>query len=91
MGNDGVVESVIVSVVNGVLVVLISEVVSVNGIVLVEMSVVVEVRVTGIVDFVEPIEITEEVTVGVVFVRVIISCDTKLAVTVQHCMRTYGS
>ena len=67
----GVVERVNVFVVNGEVLVFTSEVVTVNGIVLVETSVVVEVRVIGIVDLVEPIDITEDVTGQVVVVMVI--------------------
>ena len=76
LGNIGVVENTIVSVVNGDMVVLTSEIVSVNGMVLVEMNVVVEVRVIGIVDLVEPIDTMVEVTGQVVVVIVIISCQS---------------
>jgi len=76
LGNIGVVENTIVSVVNGDVVVLTSEIVSVNGMVLVEMNVVVEVRVIGIVDLVEPIDTMVEVTGQVVVVIVIISCQS---------------
>ncbi len=74
LGNIGVVENTIVSVVNGDVVVLTSEIVSVNGMVLVEMNVVVKVRVIGIVDLVERIDTMVEVTGQVVVVIVIISC-----------------
>jgi len=76
LGNIGVVENTMVSVVNGDVVVLTSEIVSVNGMVLVEMNVVVEVRVIGIVDLVEPIDTMVEVTGQVVVVIVIISCQS---------------
>ena len=73
LGKIGVVESTIVSVVSGVVVVFTFEVVSVNGIVETEVRVIVFVRVIGIVLVLEPVEITVELTGHVVVVMTIVS------------------